>query len=124
MGIYVKFYHDQSQIWSCHVTLAAKFENFYFLPDSLLNSGKVTTFGEIGSRTKKLQAKTPVLIGLSFVNHCLCPFTCMTQITEIRAVHPSFLAGRLPALEAASQSPYYSLSIQNCHCLSKIIKFS
>ena len=66
------------QIWSCHVTLAANFENFYVLPDSVLNSGKVTTFGEIGSRTKKLQAKTPVLIGLSFVNHCLCPFTCMT----------------------------------------------
>ena len=30
---------------------------------------KLLNLGEIGSRTKKLQAKNPVLIWLSFLNH-------------------------------------------------------
>ena len=57
MGIYVKFTKTTHQIWSCHVTLASNSENFYFLPNSVLNFRKVTKFGEIGSRTKKVQAK-------------------------------------------------------------------
>ena len=40
MGIYVKFYHDHSPIWSCHVTLATNFENFYFSPNFILNFRK------------------------------------------------------------------------------------
>ena len=71
MGIYDKFTKTTHQIWSCHVTLASNSENFYFSPNSVLN------FGEIGSITKKLQAKNkiggewktppPVLIGLKVV---------------------------------------------------------
>ena len=73
MGIYVKFTKTTHQIWSCHVTLASNSEIFYFSPNFVLNFRKVTKFGEIDSRTKKLQAKTnwgwkhpppPVLIGL------------------------------------------------------------
>ena len=46
MGIYVKFYHDHFNIlqyrcmWSCHVTLATHFENFYFSPISIFNFRK------------------------------------------------------------------------------------
>ena len=40
MGIYVKFAKTTHQIWSCHVTLASDFENFYFLPNSILNFRK------------------------------------------------------------------------------------
>ena len=58
MGIYVKFSKTTHHIWSCHVILASNSENFYFLPNSILNFGKVTKFGGIGSRTRKLQAKT------------------------------------------------------------------
>ena len=58
MGIYVKFTRTTHQIWSCHVTLASISKNFYFSPNSVLNLGKVTKFGGIGSKTKKLQAKT------------------------------------------------------------------
>ena len=59
MDIYVKFTKTTHQIWSCHVTPASNSENFYFLPNSILNFRKSfqTNFGEIGSRTKKLQAK-------------------------------------------------------------------
>ena len=77
MGIYVKFTKTTHQIWSCHVTLSSTFKKFYFLPNSILNFRKVSKLGEIGSRTKKLQAKNklggvektpspPVLIGLSY----------------------------------------------------------
>ena len=40
MGIYVKFTKTTHQIWSCHVTLASNSENFYFLPNSVLNFSK------------------------------------------------------------------------------------
>ena len=72
MGIYVKCTKTAHQIWSCHVTPASKSENFYFLPNSILNF-KLPNVGQIGSRTKMLQAKNelgverpPVLVGLSF----------------------------------------------------------
>ena len=54
MGIYVKFTKTTHQIWSCHVTPTADSGNFYFLPKSILNFRKSY---QIGSRTKKLQAK-------------------------------------------------------------------
>ena len=40
MGIYVKFTITTHQIWSCHVTLPSNSENFYFLPNSILNFEK------------------------------------------------------------------------------------
>ena len=59
MGIYVKFTMTTHQIWSCHVTLASNSENFDFSPNSILNFRKrYQIWGEIGSRTKTLQAKT------------------------------------------------------------------
>ena len=58
------------------------FENFYFSPNFILNFRKLTEFGgEIGSRTKKLQAKSktrggkhplpPVLFGLTLFSRVL-----------------------------------------------------
>ena len=44
MGIYVKFTKTTHQIWSCHVTLASNSNNFYLLPDFVLNFRKVTKF--------------------------------------------------------------------------------
>ena len=41
------------RIWSCHVTLATNFENFYFLPKSILNFRKVTKFGGNWCKNKK-----------------------------------------------------------------------
>ena len=72
MDVYVNFTKTTHQIWSCHVTRASNFENFYFLLNSVLNFRKVTKFGEIGPRTKTYKQKTtwgwktspPVLIGL------------------------------------------------------------
>ena len=57
MGIYIKFSKTTHHIWSCHVILALNSENFYFLPNSMLNFGKVTKFGGIGSRTKSYRQK-------------------------------------------------------------------
>ena len=69
MGIYVNFTKTTHQIFSCNMTLASNFENFYLLPDSVLN------FRKTKQKTKKLQAKNqfgggvetppPVLIGLN-----------------------------------------------------------
>ena len=75
MGTYVKFTKTTHQIWSCYVILASNFENFSFPPNFVLNFRKIyQIWGEIASRTKKLQSKnklgggcnTPssVLIGL------------------------------------------------------------
>ena len=72
MGIYVKFIITTHQIWSCHVTLASNYENFYFSPNSILNFRKFTKFGGNWLKKKKLQAKNklgvktlpPVLVGL------------------------------------------------------------
>ena len=57
MGIYVKFTKTSHQIWSYQVILASNSENFYFSPNSVLNFRKSYQIWEIGSRTKKLQAK-------------------------------------------------------------------
>ena len=57
MGIYVKFTKTTHQIWSRHMTLASNSETFCFSPNSVLILGKLPNLGEIGSRTKKLQAK-------------------------------------------------------------------
>ena len=46
------------QIWSCHVTLAANSENFYFWPTSILNLGKLLNLGKIGLIAKTLRTKT------------------------------------------------------------------
>ena len=73
MAIYVKFTKTTHQIWSCHVTLASNSENFYFLPDSILNFRKsYQTWGN-WLKNKKVTGKKqiggwkrpPVLIGLS-----------------------------------------------------------
>ena len=56
MGIFVKFTKITHQIWSCNVTLASNSENFYSSPNSILNFRNLN-LGEIGSRTKTLQAK-------------------------------------------------------------------
>ena len=40
MGIYVKFYNDHSQIWSCYVTLVANLKRFHFSPRSAPNFGR------------------------------------------------------------------------------------
>ena len=57
MGIYVEFTKTIHQIWSCHLNLASNSENFYFLPYYVLNFRKSYQIsGEIGSKTKTLQA--------------------------------------------------------------------
>ena len=76
MGIYVNFTKTTHQIWSCHVTQASNFENFYFLPNSVSNFGKVTKFGGTWPKNKKITSKKqiggwkhpPVLIGLTAQN--------------------------------------------------------
>ena len=73
MGIYVKFTMTTHQIWSCHVKLPSNSEIFYFLPNSILNLGKVTKFGGSWPKNKKVTAKKQigggkhplVLIGLN-----------------------------------------------------------
>ena len=40
MGIYVNVTKTTHQIFSCHMTPASTFENFYLLPDSVLNFRK------------------------------------------------------------------------------------
>ena len=57
MGIYVKLTKTTHQIWSCHVTLASNSGNFYFLPNSVLNLGKVTKFGGNLLKSKKVWQK-------------------------------------------------------------------
>ena len=53
MGIYVKFYNYTLQIWSCHVTLATNFENFYFSPNSILNFRKsYQVWGKLAQKQK------------------------------------------------------------------------
>ena len=53
------------QIWSCHVTLAANFENFYFAPNSILNFREVPNLGKLIEEQKSYRQKAKlVLIGL------------------------------------------------------------
>ena len=70
-GIYVNFTKTTHQIWSCHVTLASNFENFYFSPNSVLNFRKsYQIWGKLAQEQKNYKQKQiggspPVLIGLS-----------------------------------------------------------
>ena len=120
------------QIWSCHVTLAANFENFYFSPDSTLDfrksyqvcclnwlkNKKVTGKKLIRLSFLIIHKKQKAFDNFHFLVSCLC--SVMTQVTETGAVNPPFLAVRLPVLEAASQSPY---SNRNLSIYLKIISF-
>ena len=45
------------QIWSCHVTLAENFENFYFLPHSMLHFGKIYQIWGNWLKNKKVTGK-------------------------------------------------------------------
>ena len=62
MGIYVKFTKITHQIWSCFVTLASNFENFYFFPTVILYHilGKVTKFGGNWLKNKKVTGKKQI----------------------------------------------------------------
>ena len=90
MGIYVKFTKTTHQIWSYHVTLASNSENFYFSPNFVLNFRKsYQIWGEIVSRTKKLQAKnklgvenTPPVLGSKFQIHQFFLFLCFANEFE------------------------------------------
>ena len=59
MGNYVNFTKTTHQIWSCHVTLASNFENFYFLPSSVLNFRKsYQIWGKLAQEQKSSKQKT------------------------------------------------------------------
>ena len=61
MGIYVKFYHDQ--IWSCHVMLAANFENYYFSPNSILNFREsYQIWGKLAQEQNSYRQKTKLVV--------------------------------------------------------------
>ena len=60
MGIYVKFTVTTHQIWSCHVTLSSNSENFYLLPNSILNFSKSYHIWENWQKNKKVTGKKPV----------------------------------------------------------------
>ena len=66
MDIYVNFTKTTHQIWSCHVILASNFENFYFLPNYVLNFrksyqiwGKLAQEQKVTSKNKFGGWKTP-----------------------------------------------------------------
>ena len=67
MGIYVKFNETTHQIWSCHVILASNSQNFYFLPNSILNFrksyqilGKLVQEQKVTVKNKLGVEKTPL----------------------------------------------------------------
>ena len=58
MGIYVNFTKTTHHIWSCHVTLASDFENFYFLPNYVLNFAKsYQIWGNLAQEQKSYRQK-------------------------------------------------------------------
>ena len=58
MGIYVKFTMTTHQIWSCHVPLASNSENFYFLPNSIINFRKsYQIWGKLAQEQKSYRQK-------------------------------------------------------------------
>ena len=57
MGTYVNFTKTTHRIWSCHVTLASNFENFYLLPNSVLNFGKSYQIWEKLAQEQKVTSK-------------------------------------------------------------------
>ena len=71
---YGQIYQTTHQMWYVwYLTLASNSKDFYVLPNSILNSRKVTKFGGNWLRNKKVTSKKqigggkdpPVLIGLS-----------------------------------------------------------
>ena len=60
MGIFVKFTETTHQIWSCHVTLASNSENFYFLPNSVLNFRKSYQIWGKLAQEQKVTGKKPI----------------------------------------------------------------
>ena len=59
MGIYVKFTKTTHQIWSYQVIATSKSENFYFLPDSILNFMKSYQLREkLAQEQKRYRQKT------------------------------------------------------------------
>ena len=59
MDIYVKFTKTTHQIWSCHVTLASNYGNFYFSPNSALNVRKsYEIWGKLVHEQKSYRQKT------------------------------------------------------------------
>ena len=60
MDIYVKFTKTTHQIWSCHVTLASNSENFYFLPNSVLNFRKSYQIWGNRLKNKKVTGKKQI----------------------------------------------------------------
>ena len=75
MDIFVKFWHyfmmPAHQIWSCHVTQEANFENFLFFPNSAFNirksykiSGrKLSTSEDIRPKTSRgMENRIPTVI--------------------------------------------------------------
>ena len=92
MGIYVKCTKTTHQIWSCHVTPASNSENFYFLPNSILNFRKSYQIWEKLAqeqkryRQKKIGGgKDPVLIGLNFILSKIC-FALLRRCVQSRLV--------------------------------------
>ena len=71
MGIYVKFTKTTHQIWSCHMTLASNSENFYFLPNSILNFRKVTKFEGNWLKNKKVTGQNKLGSGKNLTPQCL-----------------------------------------------------
>ena len=60
IAIYVKFTKSTNQIWSCHVTLASDTENFYFLPNSILNFRKSYQIWGNWLKNKKVTGKKQI----------------------------------------------------------------
>ena len=57
MGIYVKFTKTTHQM-SCHVTLTSNSDNFYFLPNSILNIRKSDhSWGKLAQEQKATDKK-------------------------------------------------------------------
>ena len=54
---FVFFTMPACQIWSCHITQNANFENVLFCPNSTFNIGKVTKFLVESSLVQKLLGK-------------------------------------------------------------------
>ena len=77
------------QIWSCHVTLAGDLENFYFLPNSVLNFGKIyQIWGKVAQEQKSYRQKQfgggtpPLLIGLNGADSLNNQFTLRAERPE------------------------------------------
>ena len=94
MGIHVNFTMTTHQIWSGHVTVAANFESFYFLPNFISNFrnsyqiwGKSAQERKVTVKKQNSGWKTPpppttVLIGLKEIVTESFAVTDMTAVTS------------------------------------------